>query len=497
MPLTRLVLSMSSQPLNRPDDLPDDGTPGPDTPSSAPSRPRLMTAADLAIIAAGCTEEETNAILLTPTPAEAARMAGRGPTDIGVVIELVQARRKAVILANAAKAEKKAARALLAEAQDTAERIMALKFAADNKDALRYVTGRGWHRWDPSQCWTCNGTDSVVDIALDDQAAGYHQLSFASRGNAAKAQEYFRASRALLKKQTRENVLSLAAKELSKPGAEANLKDHLIPFLNGTLDSTTMKLRPHDPEDFFTWVLPVAYNSDAKAPLWREMIGNLTCGDWELESWLHRFCGLLLTGYSKERLFVMLTGVGRNYKGTLTNGLRWVLAPCTTTIRAATITETRGGDSGNGPSPDIADLIGMRFAPTGEIKQGARLNDERIKELTSGGDTIKGRFLNANNLEFPCKAKLMASTQHLPRSLDISPAMKDRIRIIPCLARITDEMILARPYYELELKAEMEGIAAWMVEGLVAYLAQGLRDADFGEVERLFRSKLSVDFAPS
>ena len=59
-----------------------------------------------------------------------------------------------------------------------------------------------------------------------------------------------------------------------------------IPWLfnckNGTLDLRTGELRPHRREDYLTKSAPVAYDADAKAPLWEKFLADIMGGDDEL-----------------------------------------------------------------------------------------------------------------------------------------------------------------------------------------------------------------------
>jgi putative DNA primase/helicase len=57
---------------------------------------------------------------------------------------------------------------------------------------------------------------------------------------------------------------------------------------NGTLDLRTGELRPHNPNDLITKMLPVDYDPEATCPIWEETIEKIMGGDQEKIGFLKR-----------------------------------------------------------------------------------------------------------------------------------------------------------------------------------------------------------------
>jgi putative DNA primase/helicase len=77
-----------------------------------------------------------------------------------------------------------------------------------------------------------------------------------------------------------------------------------------------------------------------------------------------------------------------------------------------------------------ANLPGARFAKAVEIREGRRLDEARVKSWT-GGDTISVRPLYRNAFSFSPTHKLWLAFNHKPVVADNSPAIWNRIHLIP------------------------------------------------------------------
>jgi putative DNA primase/helicase len=86
------------------------------------------------------------------------------------------------------------------------------------------------------------------------------------------------------------------------------------PFLlgtpEGTVDLTTGRLRPGDPEDGITKATLVAPSAQADCPRWRGFLRDATCDDIDLMRFLQQWCGYCLTGSIREHALLFLCGGG-------------------------------------------------------------------------------------------------------------------------------------------------------------------------------------------
>lgn len=69
--------------------------------------------------------------------------------------------------------------------------------------------------------------------------------------------------------------------------------------------------------------------------------------------------------------------------------------------------------AGNIPTPEIVALKNKRVVFINETREGARLNEARVKYLT-GNDTISGRGLHQDPINFRPTHKVVMRTNHKP-----------------------------------------------------------------------------------
>ena len=100
----------------------------------------------------------------------------------------------------------------------------------------------------------------------------------------------------------------------------------LLNCQNGTLDLRTGVLRPHDPNNLITKILPINYKPDAACPIWESIIHKIMRGDQEKIDFLKRILGYAMTGVITEQCLFVLYGSGANGKSTILETIRELLA---------------------------------------------------------------------------------------------------------------------------------------------------------------------------
>src|SRR5262249_99040 len=100
----------------------------------------------------------------------------------------------------------------------------------------------------------------------------------------------------------------------------------------------------------------------------------------------------------------------------------------------------------------------------------------KFKWLT-GGDKLKGRFMNQNFFDFTPTHKIAVATNHRPIVSDSTDSFWRRMRCIPFEVRIADEDQV-KDLDEKFLHDEAPGILAWLVEGCMQWQAAGLGAPD-------------------
>ena len=122
---------------------------------------------------------------------------------------------------------------------------------------------------------------------------------------------------------------------------------------------------------------------------------------------------------------------------------------------------------------NIADLKGLRLGVCSETNEGKQIDESRLKDL-SGETRVKGRFCYGDFFQFTLTAKFFLYSNHRPIVRGTDHGFWRRMRLIPFVENISEE----EKDTELpdKLKAEADGILAWIVQGAVAWYRDGLGD---------------------
>jgi P4 family phage/plasmid primase-like protien len=224
--------------------------------------------------------------------------------------------------------------------------------------------------------------------------------------------------------------------------------------------------------DYITKSINVdSFGDSEKAVRWKAFLSQVFCDDAELVEWIKRWCGYMLTGSTREQIFLFFYGVGANGKSVLGDMLRHILGDYARAISPETLTETKR--QAGGATPDIADLIGARLAMSSETEDGTALAESLVKSLVAG-DTMTARRLYSAPIQFTPQFKLMMLGNHKPVIRGNDYGIWRRVRMVPFNRTFRPEE--RDPGLLDKLKAEAPHIFAWMVEGCLEWQERGLKD---------------------
>lgn len=231
------------------------------------------------------------------------------------------------------------------------------------------------------------------------------------------------------------------------------------------------QLRPHNQSDMITKLVRAHWTPDEKpgCPQFLKFLAVVQ-PNLDVRAFLKRFFGYCLTGLTVEQILVFFYGAGRNGKSTLMDVLCHILDDYAVTLSIDSFSgeKTR---SGSEATPDLARLPGARLVSASEPEANVKLKDALIKQLT-GGEKIPVRRLHRDFIEVDPQFKILLSGNHKPRIDDDSDGIWRRVALVPWEVQIpkgdVDRLL------PVKLKAEADGIFAWMVEGAVEYLSCGL-----------------------
>jgi putative DNA primase/helicase len=249
--------------------------------------------------------------------------------------------------------------------------------------------------------------------------------------------------------------------------------------LNGTVDLTTGKLRPHSAADLITKIAPTIYEATATCPRFREFLSQIFKGDAAVLDFVQRFYGYAITGATDEQILLILWGEGGNGKSTLVEAIAGVIGDYASPAPTGLLTGKTVTD--NNYYAEIADLHGRRLVTASESEEGAKLKEAFIKKAT-GGDTLKGRHLFGQLFGFKPTHTLQLLTNHKPHIRGADFSIWRRIRLLPFLAKFgTANEVQAGKAKHIKdttlpaaLIAERTGILAWLVEGARLWKAGGI-----------------------
>ena len=185
-------------------------------------------------------------------------------------------------------------------------------------------------------------------------------------------------------------------------------------------------------------------------------------------SWLQVWFGYVLTGHTRERRFVFMSGSGGNGKSVLLDTLAAVMGDYAVTLQSAVLF---------GERQDHAEwktkLDGPRLASVAEVSLGVKWKTVDLKEFTGGTwATIAARPMRQDTYNFSPTAKIIIVGNDRPDLVTVDNAIRDRIILLELDRRP------ARPDKQLieTLRNEHGKILAWMVEGAQKYLRDSLPD---------------------
>jgi putative DNA primase/helicase len=355
----------------------------------------------------------------------------------------------------------------------------AREFNTDMGNARRLVARHGsdirfvpeWHKWIKwdSTHWSIDEDGAIMRFAketvealldeavkLDDEDKRTELVKHALRCQAASRLE------AMVSLATTEAEVVLSARQL-------DADPWLLGVQNRVVDLRTGQFRAARREDYITKRAGIAFNQAAECPNWRAFLHTITAGDAELAAYLQRAVGYALTGLTCEEVLFVLWGTGNNGKSTWRETLHALFGDYAIASDAGLLIERK---TPGGATPELARLKGRRFVAINETSENDRLNEARVKFITSH-DKITARNLYQEFFDFDPTHKTFLTTNHKPIIRGTDTGIWRRIHLLPFTVTIPTERV-EKDFRERRLLPELAGILNWALEGLRAYLREGL-----------------------
>lgn len=199
-------------------------------------------------------------------------------------------------------------------------------------------------------------------------------------------------------------------------------------------------------------------------PLWDAFL-TAVWPDAELRAWAVRVLSIAATGYSDKALPIL---IGEKDRGK-TQVIALLMSVLGTYAHAADPRLLGGADKAH--ASIIYALMGRRLSFIDEGPREGRLGQERLKQLTGGGE-LTGNAMNQNPVTWTPTHTLVLTANDEPVLTD--PAVRGRVRLIPCEGDpaqvIAARAAIGHPSGRA-WRAEAPGVLAQMMREAAAWLA--------------------------
>lgn len=235
---------------------------------------------------------------------------------------------------------------------------------------------------------------------------------------------------------------------------------------NKTIDLDRFVVYDHRRIDNLSQLSNIIYDKNAQCPKWIEAIEFYLPESPELQKYVQKVFGYILSGYTNQQCLFFLHGPGGNGKSTIIHILEKIMGEYGIKTNAETfISNNQSNDLA------IANLDKKRLVVSSELAGNKKFNESLIKDIT-GEDSLSGRFLYSNSFTFTPVAKLLLYGNQRPYIANYDKGIWRRINLLPFLTEITDNNRNLNIIKDLE--SELSGILNWMLQGYKMLKNEGL-----------------------
>jgi putative DNA primase/helicase len=260
-----------------------------------------------------------------------------------------------------------------------------------------------------------------------------------------------------------------AIANLSKPMLTKTLvgeDPRLLTVDNGVIDLSNGKLYSHDSARLMVRACPVEYDPNINDPLWQDYLDKFQ-PDPELQGFLQRIAGYLLTGENSEERLFFFYGKTQTGKTTFLEAMKAIMGRYSATSAFGMFMKDH---SGNELKHSLADLFGKRFVVSEEITHGQELAEGLVKQAT-GRSEVNCRGLYQKSFTYLPMWKIVISANERPKVDHDDDATWRRIIEVP----FTHQLANPDPKVKSQFMIPRPGILTWAVKGAVEWYHNGLQ----------------------
>lgn len=259
--------------------------------------------------------------------------------------------------------------------------------------------------------------------------------------------------------QTELNMSDASKFEKSAPNVIVTKNCELILQPDGTWTR-----EEHDPSKFRMSGIDTIYDPEATCPTFDKMMEetfSIATNPASLKQRMLELMGMTLLSSNKDAQVVLMSGAGRNGKGTILKVMEYILG----SEAIAVVSPSQLGHEYY-----RANLVGKLIANCGDIQSGEFLADGGLKTI-SGGDIVSGRHPGGKPFTFQPICTIWMATNNGLRTKDTSHGIMSRMNIVP-FNRIIAERDIDHSIYQ-RLEDEKSGILNRLMEAYSVKCVQG------------------------
>ena len=253
--------------------------------------------------------------------------------------------------------------------------------------------------------------------------------------------------------------------------SDLDTNKYLICTNTGTIDLKNKVVKKNKKDDLISLSTGCDLDVTNEPKQFLKFIKEIFAND-EVVHYVHKALGYSISDLTREQCMFILHGDGNNGKSLLLDVIASVLGSYAITSKPQLLTET---NFGNQNSEEIARLKGKRFCVVEEIKSGDKLDEQLVKQFTSGIGKVVARFLYAGSFEFEVRCKIWLATNYEPVIRGTDKGIWRRIVKIPVPTDFTGK---EDKDLREKLLAEAPQILGWLLQGYKLYEQEGLEQPE-------------------
>jgi P4 family phage/plasmid primase-like protien len=271
---------------------------------------------------------------------------------------------------------------------------------------------------------------------------------------------------------TMSEVLMLIRAKLAAEGDVLRFRSEPPPVLNcrnGELwltDDGGFELRPHSPDSRLRHCLDVDYLPGVACPRFDAAMEEIFAGSSNVKAMVRHFLevvGRTLFADRSEPVITVFYGRGANGKTALLGIIIHLLGPAL--VHAGKLEEIDRNRFIHG------NLLGKLMFVDDDVRAGARLPDGALKKM-SERKLMTAEQKYRDPINFYCLAAPFLLCNNLPSIVDLSPALRRRLMVIPFERTFSPAEAKDSPFPEI-LENEMPGVLNRALEGYKRYRKRG------------------------